>query len=234
MNMPPKAPIRVRIVYLAAARELAAVSEEVALISAAQPLDVAAFKQWLSTHKPRLAPYLARMRVAHNGEFASDTTRVQQDDELAILPPVAGGAPLAEVRTHALSVDEVLSAVRNPRHGGVALFLGVVRDHHEGKAVQRLDYEAYTALANKEMARILDELMRTHPNTSLAALHRVGELTIGDTAVIVAASAPHRDAAFEVCRAAIDRIKASVPIWKKEWAPDGSALWVNLESDERY
>ena len=99
--------------------------------------------------------------------------------------------------------------------------------------MQRLDYEAYVELANKEMARILDELTRTTPNTRLAALHRVGELAIGDFAVIVAASAPHRAEAFALCRAAIDRIKESVPIWKKEWSPDGSALWVNLERDER-
>jgi len=226
--------IRVRIVYLAAARELAGTREETAIVHTAErPCDVRAFKVWLAAHQPRLAPYLARMRVAQNGELSHDTDLISADDELAILPPVAGGAPLAEVRTTPLSVDEALAAVRHPSAGGIAIFLGVVRDHHEGTKVARLDYEAYTELANREMARILDDLMRTHSNTRVAALHRVGELAIGDTAVIVAASAAHRAEAFALCRAAIDRIKESVPIWKKEWADDGSALWVNLESDER-
>lgn len=226
--------IRVRIVYHAAARELASVREETAIMrTAAQACDVHAFKVWLATHRPRLAPYLARMRVAQNGELVSEATVINDDDELSLLPPVAGGARLAEVRTTPLSIDEVVAAVRDARAGGIAIFLGVVRDHHEGKAVTRLDYEAYTALANKEMARILDALERTYPNTRVAALHRVGELVVGDTAVVVAASAPHRGEAFALCRAAIDGIKESVPIWKKEWAADGSALWVNLESDER-
>lgn len=241
--MPSSREIQVRIVYLAAARELAQTHEEVALVPCAisaehsaehTALDVVGFKRWLAQHQPRLAPYLARMRVARNGEFASDTTAINDGDELTLLPPVAGGAVLAEVRSNPLSIDEVVHAVRQPTAGGIAIFLGVVRDHHEGKPVQRLDYEAYVALANKEMARILDELMRTTPNTQLAAVHRVGELAVGDIAVIVAASAPHRGEAFELCRAAIDRIKATVPIWKKEWSPDGSALWVNLERNERY
>lgn len=227
--------IRVRIVYMAAARELAGTRDEDALVQSAAPqLDVAGFKRWLAAHHPALAPFLSRMRVARNAEFAFDTTTIVDGDELTLLPPVAGGAALAEVRTTPLSIDEVVHAVRRPSAGGIAIFLGVVRDHHEGKPVQRLDYEAYVELANKEMARILDELMRTAPNSQLAALHRVGELGIGDIAVIVAASAAHRGEAFDLCRQAIDRIKDTVPIWKKEWAPDGSALWVNLERDERY
>jgi molybdopterin synthase catalytic subunit/molybdopterin converting factor small subunit len=226
--------IRVRIVYHAAARELAGTREENAIVrTGEQRCDVRMFKVWLATHRPRLAPYLARMRVAQNDEFVSEATLITEGDELSLLPPVAGGARLAEVRATPLSLDEVVAAVRHPGAGGIAIFLGVVRDHHEGKAVARLDYEAHTALAHKEMVRILDELERTHPNARLAALHRVGELAIGDTAVVVAASAPHRDEAFTLCRAAIDLIKASVPIWKKEWGADGSALWVNLERDER-
>ncbi len=226
--------IRVRIVYHAAARELAGTREENAIVrTGEQPCDVRTFKVWLATHRPRLAPFLSRMRVAQNAELVSDATVIADGDELSLLPPVAGGARLAEVRTTPLSIDEVVAAVRHPSAGGIAIFLGVVRDHHEGKPVTRLDYEAYTELAHKEMARILDELERAQPDTRIAALHRVGELAIGDTAVVVAASAAHRDEAFTLCRAAIDRIKASVPIWKKEWGADGSALWVNLEADER-
>jgi molybdopterin synthase catalytic subunit len=108
------------------------------------------------------------------------------------------------------------------------VFLGVVRDHAEQGAVSRLDYEAHNSLAHKEMLRILLAISGEYPGTRLSVQHRVGSLQIGDLAVVVAASAAHRAEAFAACRAAIDRIKESVPIWKKEWAPDGSALWVNL------
>jgi molybdopterin synthase catalytic subunit len=227
----PEASVRVHVQYFAAARELAGVAEESA--DFARALDVRGFKNWLAMHKPRLGPYLPRMRVAVNGDFATDETVIGDGADVVLLPPVAGGSLLAEVRSAPLSLDEVVAAVRFPGAGGIAVFLGVVRDHHAGKPVARLDYEAYVPLANKEIARILDGLMVAHPGARVAALHRVGELAIGDVAVVVAASAAHRDQAFTLCRLAIDSIKESVPIWKKEWSPDGSALWVNLEEDER-
>ncbi len=232
----------VRIVYFAAARELAGcASEEVAYDNT---LDVEQFKAWLGERKPQLEPYLPRMRLAVDGEFAAADARIASGAEVAVMPPVAGGsgskatpsharAPLAEVRERPLALDEVIDAVRDASAGGIATFLGVVRDHHEGKAVARLDYEAFAELANKELARVVTELMGAHPGTRLSVVHRVGSLAVGDTAVVVAASAPHREQAFTLCRLAIDQVKARVPIWKKEWAPDGSALWVNLESDER-
>jgi molybdopterin synthase catalytic subunit len=226
--------MKLRIVYFAAARELAECAQQEVELTRSE-CDVQALCAWLSDNKPRLAPYLPRMRFALNGEIADAHAALHDGDEVTVLPPVAGGSDrvLAEVRHDALSVDEVLHAVQHASAGGVVVFLGVVRDHAEGKPVARLDYEAYVELANKEMQRILQALMQEHPGTRLAAVHRVGELTIGDTAVVVAASAPHREEAFRVCRRAIDRIKETVPIWKKEWSPDGSALWVNLEKDER-
>lgn len=222
----------VRVIYFAAARELAACDREEFSL-ADEELSLAEFVRLLAARQARLAPYLARMRFALNGEFATDDARVRDGDEVTVLPPVAGGSALAEVREAPLSIDEAVAAVRHASAGAIALFLGVVRDHHEGKPVARLDYEAYRELADKEMRRVLTELADAHPEARLCALHRVGALTIGDVAVVVAASAPHRDLAFTLCRAAIDRIKARVPIWKKEWAPDGHGTWINLESDER-
>ncbi len=222
----------VRVIYFAAARELAAcASDEFSLAEA--ELSLAEFVRLLAARHARLAPYLARMRFALNGDFTTLEARVRDGDELTVLPPVAGGSMLAEVRDAPLSIDEAVAAVRHPSAGATAIFLGVVRDHHEGKPVARLDYEAYRELADKEMRRVLAELLEAHPEARLSALHRVGALTIGDVAVVVAASAPHRDLAFRLCRAAIDGIKERAPIWKKEFAPDGHATWINLESDER-
>lgn len=216
-----------RIVYFAAARELAGCEQEE--LSLSEGLSEASFRALLEQRKPRLAPYLGRMRLALNGELHRHIEWIKDGDEVCVLPPVAGGSVLAEVRDRPLSIDEVVASVSHAGAGGIAIFLGVVRDHADGQNVSRLDYEAHVTLANREMARILEALMQELPGTRVAAVHRVGQLAIGDTAVIVAASAPHRGEAFEACRKAIDRIKETVPVWKKEWSPDGSALWVNLE-----
>jgi len=129
----------------------------------------------------------------------------------------------------AISVDETIARVRHGGAGGVAVFLGIVRDTNDGKAVTRLEYEAYGAMAVAEMRRIADEIATEIPDVRLAIVHRVGALAIGDIAVACAASAPHRVEAFRGCRELIDRVKARAPIWKREHGPDG-AHWVGWES----
>ena len=119
----------------------------------------------------------------------------------------------------------LLTGLTRPSDGGLALFVGVVRDHNEGRAVTRLTYEAYSPMAEKEMARIAAEIAARHPGARVAMRHRTGMLAIGDVAVVVAAAAPHRDEAFAACRDGIELIKARVPVWKKEWGPSG-AFWV--------
>ena len=119
----------------------------------------------------------------------------------------------------------LLETVRRPGDGGLALFVGVVRDHNEGRAVSRLDYEAYRPMAEKEMARIAEELSVLHPEARLAMRHRIGSLAVGDVAVVVVAAAPHRKEAFAACQDGIERIKARVPIWKREQGPSG-VHWV--------
>ena len=130
-----------------------------------------------------------------------------------------------------LSVADATAAVSGPHVGGIDLFLGAVRDHNDGRAVTRLEYHAYVSMAEKEMQRIAEEIAREIPGVTLAALHRVGSLAVGDLAVVCAAGAVHRGEAFQACRALIDRIKHRVPIWKREHGPDGP-YWVGWE-DER-
>jgi molybdopterin synthase catalytic subunit len=138
-----------------------------------------------------------------------------------------------ELREAPLSVDEVLALVRRPGAGGIALFLGVVRDTNEGRSVTRIEYSAYDAMARREMAAIARELEAEAPGVTVAVHHRLGSLDVGEVAVVCAASAPHRGEAFGACRALIDRIKARVPIWKREWGPDGAAWvgWVDARCD---
>ncbi len=135
---------------------------------------------------------------------------------------------LFQIRDEAFSSDEVIAAVSHPSAGGVAVFIGVVRDENEGQKVVRLEYEAYASMAVKQMAEIGKEIAEEIPGTRLAAVHRVGSLEIGDTAIICAASAPHRGEAFKACRTLIDRIKERVPVWKREHGPDGP-YWVGWQ-----
>lgn len=127
-----------------------------------------------------------------------------------------------------LSVADATAAVSAPHVGGIDLFLGAVRDHNDGRAVTRLEYHAYVSMAEKEMQRIAEEIQREIPGVTLAALHRIGSLAVGDLAVVCAAGAVHRGEAFQACRALIDRIKHRVPIWKREHGPDGP-YWVGWE-----
>jgi len=134
----------------------------------------------------------------------------------------------ARIRSEPLSLDELIAAVSHPGAGGVATFLGVVRDTNDGRSVTLLEYEAYAPMAESELAKIIAGIEAEIPGVRVAAMHRVGALRVGDVAVACAASAPHRAEAFRACRLLIDRIKATVPIWKREHGPDGP-YWVGWE-----
>ena len=133
---------------------------------------------------------------------------------------------LAELRHGALSVDEALNAVRDPSAGGIALFTGVVRDHDQGRGVVRLTYSAHPS-AVAELRQVAEKVAATFDVRALAAVHRLGELDVGELAVVVAVSCAHRGEAFAACRALIDELKAAVPIWKHQEFGDGGSEWVN-------
>jgi molybdopterin synthase catalytic subunit len=134
---------------------------------------------------------------------------------------------LADVRDAVLSVDEVVHAVRAPSSGGLVAFLGIVRDHDHGHDVAGLDYSAHP-LAAERLHEVCEAVATAHPQTRLAAVHRVGELVVGDLAVVVAVSAPHRGEAFQACRELIDTLKREVPIWKHQNFSDGGEEWVGI------
>ena len=149
----------------------------------------------------------------------------------ATAPPGSSASPtdaFVALRDGAPSLDEAIARVKHPGAGAVCAFLGIVRDHSEGRTVVKLEYEAYPAMAVAEMKRVADEIASELPGVRLAVVHRTGSLVVGDVAVVCAASAPHRDEAYRACRALIDRVKARVPIWKREHGPDG-AWWVGWQ-----
>jgi len=132
---------------------------------------------------------------------------------------------LIAVRESELSVDEVRAAVADPAAGGIALFAGAVRDSDHDRGVSGLSYSAHPSAAD-ELRRVAEVIAEKYPVIGIAAVHRVGDLAIGDLAVVLAVSCPHRAEAFDACRDLIDILKASVPIWKHQRFGDGTAEWV--------
>jgi len=167
-----------------------------------------------------------RLAASVNFDVAPFETALCDGDEVAFLPPVAGGAGRASLSEAPLDPAEVVARVSGPGIGGVVSFSGAVRDHARGRAIRHLEYEAYPGMAEREMEKICDEVGRRWPGARVAIAHRVGHLEIGELAVVIAAAAPHRAEAFEACRFAIDTLKETVPIWKKEFAADGD-YWVD-------
>ncbi|REF35495.1 molybdenum cofactor biosynthesis protein MoaE [Thermasporomyces composti] len=135
---------------------------------------------------------------------------------------------LIDVREGPLSVDEVLAAIADPRAGGVCLFIGTVRQDDGGRAVKTLAYEAHPN-AVPALRRVAEAVAAAYPVCAVAAVHRVGELAVGETAVVVGVAAPHRAEAFAACRRLIDDLKATVPLWKHQRFSDGSAEWVGVD-----
>jgi molybdopterin synthase catalytic subunit len=137
---------------------------------------------------------------------------------------------LAELRDAPLSVDECLAAVRRDETGAVALFVGAVRDVDAGRRVRGLDYEAHPSAVG-ELARVAGSVADASPDVvALAVVHRLGALSVGDLAIVVAVSAPHREEAFTACRLLLDRVKAEVPVWKRQHLADGATEWVGLSA----
>jgi molybdopterin synthase catalytic subunit len=189
----------------------------------------AALRALLAEKHPQFAALGPRLRVSVNREFAADDAPLADGDEVAFLPPVSGGAATAArctISDRPLEPDAVAARVVGPDAGGVVSFVGAVRDHSRGYAIEHLEYEAYPEMAVQEMDRICDEAARRWPGVRVAIAHRVGHLRIGDLAVVVVAASAHRAEAFDACRFAIDALKQTVPIWKKEVASDG-AYWVD-------
>jgi MoaE-MoaD fusion protein len=158
---------------------------------------------------------------ALNREYAREDEIVRERDEVALVPPVSGGAPEPAVRLVAitdgpLDLAAVSAAVRDPRAGGVVVFEGVTRD------VEALDYEAYAEMAEGKLRTIGEEVAAEHGLCAVALVHRVGRVPLSEPSVLVAASAPHRGEAFAGARALIDRVKAEAPIWKVELTPEGA------------
>jgi molybdopterin converting factor subunit 1 len=215
--------VPVTVLFFAVAREAAGTDAE-SLDEA--PATVAALRTLLAARHPALARVLPRCRLAVDQAFAEDGDPVRDGAEVAVIPPVSGGAGRFRVVDRPLSLPEVVEAVEGTGNGGVVTFRGDVRGESHGKRVLRLEYEAYVPMADRKLAEIGRVAGEAH-GAELAIVHRVGALFPGEAAVVIAAAAPHRAPAFRACEAAIDLLKRDAPIWKREIYEDGSE-WVGM------
>ena len=187
---------------------------------------VADLRDRLSRDFPVFDAFGERIAVSVNLELVGFAAPLHEGDEVAFLPPVSGGAGTCSLAERPLDVGSVVARVSGPGMGGIVTFVGTVRDRARGRSIRHLEYEAYPEMAEREMRKIADEAGRRWPGTRVAIAHREGHLEVGEIAVVVVAAAPHRAEAFAACRFAIDTLKQTVPIWKKEIATDGE-FWVD-------
>jgi MoaE-MoaD fusion protein len=164
---------------------------------------------------------------AVNREYAGREQELRDGDEVALIPPVSGGA--FRVTEEPLSLEAVVAEVAHERAGGIATFTGTVRRQSRGREVLHLEYEAYAEMAEDVMAQLAADLERGYELCGVAMHHRVGRLEIGEASVVIAVSAPHRQDALAACRDAIDRLKETVPLWKKE-VYEGGEEWIGRGS----
>ena len=164
---------------------------------------------------------------ARNRAYVERTESLQVGDEVAVIPPVSGGS--FRLSADALSIDAAVAEVRDREAGAIATFVGTTRARARGRDVLYLEYEAYEGMAEQVMADLASQLVDRHELCKVSIHHRVGRVDIGETSVVIAVSAPHRAAALAACREAIDELKVSVPLWKKETYVGGDE-WIGQGS----
>ncbi len=211
--------MRITVVYLGGSRTQAGCDRET--IDVDNNTTIAGVAALVRERHPRLAPLLESVRWARNYEFAEAGESLSDGDEIALLPPVAGGAPRVELTEDRIDPAAIIGRVASPEVGATVVFVGTVRNHARGKNVSRIQYEAYQPMAVRQLERIAEACCADRPGCDMSIAHRHGDLPVGEISVVIAAAAPHRSDAFDACRDALERIKVDVPIWKKEHAADG-------------
>ena len=216
--------MRVRVLAFAGVREILGTGElEVELPDGSGLGDL---RSHLDERHPELAAYWDRLALAVDGRLGDADARLEDGGEVALLPPVSGGAGAGpRLIEGPLDVPAVAAEVADRGRGAVLTFQGTVRDSHAGRKVTHLVYEAYRPMAEASLARIETELEAGDADVAVAIVHRLGAVRAGETSVVIAVASPHREAAYEASRAALERLKREVPIWKREHYAGGDAEW---------
>jgi len=225
--------MRVRVLFFGQLKDITGVSEEDAELSEGARVEDL-FERY-GRRFPKLAEFRPSIAASVNQEYAGWRAPLSTGDEVAFLPPVSGGQQAAVADDIFLLVREpiqsreLIESLKAPEDGAVVVFDGFVRDNFNGRRTLYLEYEAYEPMAYAKMREIGAQIREKFKIHRLAIIHRLGRLEIGDTSVLIAVSSPHRTAAFDACRYAIDTLKRAVPIWKKEYFA-GGAVWAEGET----
>jgi molybdopterin synthase catalytic subunit len=223
--------VTVRVLFFAHLREATGSAQADIELPAGATLEN--LREALAARWPALGGHLSRFPAAVNGTVVRGAPALAEGDEVAWLPPVAGGSggPAGGAVVEAgltrdpLDPQALARAVAAPGAGAVVVFTGTVRDHEGERRVERLEYEAYESLAGERLRAVAREALARWPGSRIAVAHRVGTLTVGEASAVIAVAAAHRAEAFDCCRYILERLKKSVPIWKKSYGPGGAA-WV--------
>jgi MoaE-MoaD fusion protein len=228
--------MRVRVLFFGRLKELAGnAGEEVEL------RDQAVLGDLLSHYESRISGWrelLPSLAFAVNQEYARAETSLNENDEVAMLPPVSGGShdgdasnenePLVRLVRERIVLHDIIPALERPEDGAIVIFDGMVRNHSRNRKTLYLEYEAYESMALAKLQELAEESRRRFAIRNVAIVHRLGRIEIGESSVLIAVYSAHRAAAFEACRWVIDTLKQTVPIWKKEFFEDG-AVWADGE-----
>src|SRR5215469_3204412 len=226
--------MRIRVLFFGVVKELTGKSHEE--VEVRDGGSVRELLQHYESTVPELKSWCSSLALAVNQQYARPDTILKPNDEVALLPPVSGGAPPAveaastASRPHVrivrgrIDTDAVLSTLKRGEDGAALLFEGVVRNQTRGRRTLYLDYEAYEEMALQEMEALAAQSLKQFNVRDVAIVHRLGRIEIGETSVLIAVASAHRAAAFDACRYGIDTLKRLVPIWKKEYFADG-AVW---------
>ena len=214
--------MKVRARFFGLYRELVGSSQ--ADLEIEEKISLDDLRQKLAVVFPALQAFADNLLLAVNGEYGSAELQLKDGDEIAVFPPLSGGADI-EITTAPISTEAVAEKVKRDSYGALVTFEGRVRDNSEGQRVLYMEYEAFQEMAHKKLAEIADEVRARWQPLDIAMSHRVGRLEVGEVALAIAVASPHRKEAFAACQYAVDRIKEIVPIWKKEIRENGG-VWV--------
>jgi MoaE-MoaD fusion protein len=226
-------PMRVRVLFFGQLKDITGVSQEEAELSEGARVEDL-FERY-GRRFPKLSEFRSSIAASVNQEYAQWREPLSAGDEVAFLPPVSGGQQAAveqedifRIIREPIRPDEIVESLKAPADGALVSFDGFVRNNFKGQQTLHLEYEAYEPMAYAKMREIGAAIREKFPIHRLAIVHRLGRLEIGETSVFIAVSSPHRAAAFDACRYAIDTLKRTVPIWKKEFFV-GGAVWAEGE-----
>lgn len=222
--------MRVQVLFFGPLREIAGTDAEP--VDCGEGATLGSLFEKYATRFPQIAAMRASIVLARNREFAPLSTAIADGDEIAFLPPVSGGsasdpnADIAEITDSPIDARALAARLLRGADGAVVTFEGVTRDNSKGRRTLRLEYEAYRPMAIEKIQAIIREAKTQFAVDRVGIIHRLGRLEIGEASVVIVVTSAHRAAAFDACRFAIDRLKKTVPIWKREYFEDG-AVWVD-------